>query len=174
MKIRTLDHPLEVLTMALQGEIFALEAAHVREILDLVPVTEVPGSQPFVNGIVNVRGKVVPLADLRLKFGMEQTPDTIDTRIVVIEIDIDRVPTVVGVRADKVYEVTELAPSTLADVPRVGMRWRPEYIRFIGKRGNDFIVVPDIARILSSNSTGSTAAASASDRKAAGLALANR
>lgn len=172
MKVKTLDHPLEVLTMALQGEIFALEATHVREILDLVPITEVPGGQPFVNGIINVRGKVVPLADLRLKFGMELKPDTIDTRIVVIEIDIDRVPTVVGIRADKVYEVTELAPSTLADVPRVGMRWRPEYIRFIGKRGNDFIVVPDIARILSLNSTEPTLAAS--DRKAAGLALASR
>jgi len=172
MKVKALDHPLEVLTMALQGEVFALEAAHVREILDLVPVTEVPGSQPFVFGIINVRGKVVPLADLRLKFGMEQKPDTIDTRIVVIEIDIDRVPTVVGIRADKVYEVTELAPSTLADVPRVGMRWRPEYIRFIGKRGNDFIVVPDIARILSLNSTEPTPAVS--DRKSAGLALASR
>lgn len=174
MKVKTLDHPLEVLTMALQGEVFALEAAHVREILDLVPVTDVPGSQPFVNSIINVRGKVVPLADLRLKFGMEQKPDNIDTRIVVIEIDIDRVPTVVGIRADKVYEVTELAPSTLAEVPRVGMRWRPEYIRFIGKRGNDFIVVPDIARILSPNSTEALVAVPASDRKAAGLALASR
>jgi purine-binding chemotaxis protein CheW len=149
MTIRMIDRPLEVLTMDLQGETFALEAAQVREILDLVPVTEVPGAQPFVNGLINVRGKVIPVADLRLKFGMDQAADTIDTRIVVIELEIDRVPTVVGIRADKVHEVLELSPSALTEVPRVGMRWRPEFIRFIGKRGTDFIVVPDIARILS-------------------------
>ncbi len=174
MTTRTMNRPLEVLTMDLQGETFALEAAQVREILDVIPVTEVPGSQPFVNGLINVRGKVIPVADLRLKFDMQQTADTIDTRIVVIEIDIDRVPTIVGLRADKVHEVIELAPSALAEVPRVGMRWRPEYIRFIGKRGSDFIVVPDIARILSQNSMEAAIVTPASDRKAAGLALASR
>lgn len=174
MKTWTMDRPLEVLTMDLQGQTFALEATQVREILDLVPVTEVPGSQPFVNGLINVRGKVVPVADLRLKFGMEQAPDTIDTRIVVIEIEIDRIPTIVGIRADKVHEVTELAPSALADVPRVGMRWRPEYIRFIGKRGNDFIIIPDIARILSSNSPEPANENPTPDRATASLAVASR
>lgn len=174
MKTWTIDQPLEVLTMDLQGQIFALEAAQVREILDLVPVTEVPGSQPFVNGLINVRGKVVPLADLRLKFGMEQAPDTIDTRIVVIELEIDRIPTIVGIRADKVHEVTELAPSALANVPRVGMRWRPDYIRFIGKRGNDFIVIPDIARILSSNPVEPANENPSPDRTTASFAAASR
>jgi len=172
MQANMLDEPLEVLTLALQGEIFALEAQQVREILDLVPVTEVPGAQPFVDKIINVRGKVVPVADLRLKFGMEQAEDTIDTRIVVIELDIDRMPAIVGIRADKVYEVTELAPSSLAEVPRVGMRWRPEYIRFIGKRGDDFIVVPDIARILSPNAIDLVAEQASSERKSASVALA--
>ena len=165
-----MDQPLEVLTMDLQGQRFALEAAQVREILDLVPVTEVPGSQPFINGLINVRGKVVPVADLRLKFGMEQTPDTIDTRIVVMEIEIDRIPTIVGIRADKVHEVTELAPSALAEVPRVGMRWRPDYIRFIGKRGTDFIVIPDMVRILSSNPA-EPANENPADRTTASLAV---
>lgn len=142
-----IDRPLEVLTLDLQGEIFALDAQQVREILDHVPITEVPGSQPFVNGLINVRGKVVPLADLRIKFGMEQKEATIDTRVVVIEIELDGLPTIVGIRADKVYEVTELAPAALEETPRLGMRWRPEFIRCIGKRGSDFIVVPDIGRI---------------------------
>jgi purine-binding chemotaxis protein CheW len=142
--------PLEVLTLGLQGEIFALEATYVREILDLVPITEVPNSEPFINGLINVRGKVVPLADLRLKFGMEQKPPTIDTRIVVIEVAIDGNPTIVGIRADKVYEITQVAAAALEETPRIGMRWRPEYIRCIGKRGADFIVVLDIERIFSS------------------------
>jgi purine-binding chemotaxis protein CheW len=143
-------HSLEVLTLALQGEVFALEVTHVREILDLVPITEVPNSRPFLNGLINVRGKVVPLADLRLKFGMEPTPPTIDTRIVVVEVEIDGDPVTVGLRADKVYEITEVAATALEETPRIGMRWRSEFIRCIGKRGTDFIVVLDIGRIFSS------------------------
>ncbi|TWB15272.1 purine-binding chemotaxis protein CheW [Nitrospirillum amazonense] len=141
--------PLEVLTLGLQGEVFALEAAQVREILDLIPVTGVPNSQPFVGGLINVRGKVVPLADLRLKFGMDLQPPTIDTRIVVTEVMIDGDPVIVGIRADKVYEITQVAASALEETPRIGMRWRPEYIRCIAKRGAEFIVVLDLERIFS-------------------------
>ncbi len=151
MSIWSGGRSLEVLTLALQGEVFALEVTHVREILDLVPITEVPNSQPFLNGLINVRGKVVPLVDLRLKFGMQQTAPTIDTRIVVVEVDIDGDPTTVGLRADKVYEITEVAAAALEETPRIGMRWRSEFIRCIGKHGNDFIVVLDIGRIFSSD-----------------------
>jgi purine-binding chemotaxis protein CheW len=152
---------LEVLTLALQGEIFALEVTHVREILDLVPITEVPNSRPFLNGLINVRGKVVPLADLRLKFGMEQTAPTIDTRIVVVEVEIDGDPVTIGLRADKVYEITEVAAASLEETPRIGMRWRSEFIRCIGKRGSDFIVVLDPGRIFSSSGSKENAPSSA-------------
>jgi purine-binding chemotaxis protein CheW len=153
MTVSNIAMPLEVLTLDLQGEIFALEASQVREILDFVNVTEVPGSQPFVNGLINVRGKVVPLADLRIKFGMEQKDATVDTRIVVIEIDIDGIPSIVGIRADKVHEVTELLPAALEETPKLGMKWQPDFIRCIGKRGTDFIVVPNIERIFSQTTT---------------------
>jgi purine-binding chemotaxis protein CheW len=141
---------LEVLTLSLDGHIFALQATHVREILDMVPITEMPTASPFVNGLINVRGKVVPLADLRHKFGMEQRPSTIDTRIVVIEIDLDGDQTTVGLLADKVYEVTEIAATAIEETPRIGMTWRHEYIHCIGKRGDDFIVVLDIGAVFSS------------------------
>ena len=148
------NHAIEVLTLGLQGEIFALDAVHVREILDLVPITEVPNSRPFVNGLINVRGRIVPLADLRLKFGMEVRPPTIDTRILAIEIELDGDPTLVGIRADKVYEVTELAPAALEETPKIGMKWPAEYIRCIGKRGAEFIVVLDIERIFARQGIG--------------------
>jgi purine-binding chemotaxis protein CheW len=138
---------LEVLTLSLDKQVFALEASHVREILDLVPVTEVPTSGAFVHGLINVRGKVVPLADLRTKFGMEQKPPTIDTRIVVIEIDLNGDLTTIGLLADKVYEVTELSAAVLEETPKIGMLWRHEYIRCIGKADDDFIVVLDIGAI---------------------------
>lgn len=147
------DKALEVLTLSLEGEIFAIEASYVREILDLVPITEVPGSKPFIGGLINVRGKVVPLADPRLKFGMERRPPNIDTRIVVIEIDLDGDATTVGIRADKVHEVTEVNAASLEETPKIGMKWRPEFVRCIGKRGADFIAVLDIARIFSSEAT---------------------
>jgi purine-binding chemotaxis protein CheW len=140
---------LEVLTLNLGGHVFALDAAHVREILDLVPTTEVPTAGPFVSYLINVRGQVVPLADLRHKFGMELRPSTIDTRIVVIEINIDGIQTTVGLLADKVYEVTELAPAALEETPKIGMVWRHEYIRCIGKCAEDFIVVLDMGAIFS-------------------------
>ncbi len=155
------DAALEVLTLDLEGEIFAIEASRVREILDLVPITEVPGSQPFVGGLINVRGKVVPLADPRLKFGMEQRPSTIDTRIVVIEIDLDGDATTIGIRADKVHEVTEVAAASLEETPKLGMRWRPEFVRCIGKRGNEFIAVLDIGRVFASEKSDDVVSAAA-------------
>jgi purine-binding chemotaxis protein CheW len=143
------DHAIEVLTLDLDGHTFAVPAAYVHEILDLVPVTEVPGASPFVAGLVNVRGRVVPFADLRHKFGMPIKPSTIDTRIVVIEVDLDGDRTMVGLVADKVHEVTEIAAADVEETPRIGLTWRREYIDCIGKLGNDFVVVLDIAEIFS-------------------------
>jgi purine-binding chemotaxis protein CheW len=145
------DEGLEVLTLDLEGEMFAIEAKHVREILDLVAITDVPRAPAFVNGLINVRGKVVPLADLRVRFGMEQKPPTVDTRIVVLELDVDGEPVIAGIRADKVHEVVEVAATALQEAPKVGMRWRPEFIRCIGKRGDDFMIVLDIARVFSAD-----------------------
>ena len=148
---------IETLTLDMQGETFAVEAVLVSEILDMVPVTEVPNSQPFANGLINVRGKVVPLADLRVKFGMEQAPPTIDTRIVVVDIDLNGVPTTIGILADKVHEVTELSTASLTETPKVGMRWRAEYIRCIARHQDDFIIVLDLPTILSSGLTDTSA-----------------
>ncbi|MEP9375389.1 chemotaxis protein CheW [Aquabacter sp. CN5-332] len=150
------DHALEVVTLSLDDNVFALEACHVREILDLVPVTEVPTSNPFVGGLINVRGKVVPLADLRHKFGMALRPPTVDTRIIVIEIDLDGDRTTIGLLADKVYEVTQMAPAALEETPKIGMAWRQEFIRCIAKREGAFVVVLDIAAVFASGRQGTS------------------
>src|SRR5487761_2153242 len=91
------DGAMKALTLRLDDEIFAIEAESVREILDLVPVTEVPNAPAFVGGLINVRGRVVPLADLRVVFGMAQPPADQDTRIVVLETEIGGEATVVGI-----------------------------------------------------------------------------
>jgi purine-binding chemotaxis protein CheW len=113
-----------------------------------VPVTKVAGARAFVPSVINVRGNVIPLADLRIRFGMPQLDDSADTRIVVIEIELDGEPVLVGVTADKVYEVTEISQTDVQQTPRVGMHWKPEFIRFIAKWREEFVIVPNMERIL--------------------------
>jgi purine-binding chemotaxis protein CheW len=138
---------LEVLTFDIAGETFAIEAVIVREILDLLPETLVPGARPFVASVLNFRGRVIPLADIRLAFGMEATRTTNDSRIIVIELELDGEPVLIGVRTDKVNEVTTLTKTASEPPPSVGMRWRADYIDCLVKRGNDFIIVPNMHAI---------------------------
>jgi purine-binding chemotaxis protein CheW len=137
----------QVLMLGLAGEVFALNACQVREILDPVPVTRVPGAKPYVSSILNVRGKVIPLADLRLRFGMPPASVTPDSRFIVLEIDLGGEPTTIGIVADKVYEVTDLDMTSLQKAPPIGMHWQPEFIAGIGKWKDEFIVVPNLERI---------------------------
>ena len=138
----------QVLMLGLADEVLAIDARQVREILDPIPVTRVPGAKPYVASLINVRGKIIPLADLRLRFGVPPTPITPETRFVVIEIDLDGDLTTIGVIADKVYEVTEFDGSTLQKTPPVGTHWRPEFLAGIAKWKDEFIVLPDMAKIL--------------------------
>ncbi len=140
---------LQVLMVGLGNEIFAIEADIVREIIDPVPATRVAGARAFLPALINVRGNVIPLADLRLRFDMPKRAETADTRIVVVEIEIDGDPVALGIIADKVYEVTEISTAEVQQVPRLGRHWRPEFIRFIIKWNDEFIIVPDLEKILS-------------------------
>jgi purine-binding chemotaxis protein CheW len=142
------DGSMQVVMIGLGDEKFALDAELVREIIDPVPVTKVAGARSFVPSVINVRGNVIPLADLRIRFGMPQSENSAETRIVVIEVEIDNEPVLVGLTADKVYEVTEISQTDVQQTPRVGMHWRPEFIRFITKWREEFVIVPNMERIL--------------------------
>ena len=139
---------LQVLMVGLGNEIFAVETDMVREIIDPVPVTRVAGARAFLPALINVRGNVIPLADLRIRFGMPGMEQTADTRIVVVEVEIDGDPVTLGLLADKVYEVTEVSTRHTQQTPRLGSHWRPEFIRFITKWNDEFVIVPDMSRIL--------------------------
>jgi purine-binding chemotaxis protein CheW len=86
-------------------------------------VTRVAGARAFLPALINVRGNVIPLADLRLRFGMPAAAETADTRIVVVEVEIDGDPVTFGIIADKVYEVTELSSQDTQQTPRMGLHW---------------------------------------------------
>lgn len=141
------DGELEVLAFGLGGETFAIEAALVQEILDLLPETAVPGADPLVSHVINFRGRVIPLANLRPAFGMEPAADTRDSRIVVIELAAGEGVELIGLRADKVNEVTTLAATACEAPPAIGMRWPREHVRGLVRHGESLVVVPDLHRI---------------------------
>lgn len=140
--------PMRVLMMGIGDDVLAIEAGMVREIIDPIPATRVAGARPHLPGVINVRGNVIPLADIRIRFGLEPRPATADTRIVVMEIVVDGDPVVVGVLADKVHDVTDIVPSDAQEAPRVGVDWSPDFIRFITRWGGGLVIVPDMERIL--------------------------
>jgi len=141
------DGSLQVLMLGLGQEILAIETSAVREIIDPVPATPVAGARAFVPALANVRGNIIPLADLHVRFGLPRPAASADTRIVVMEITVDGEPLVVGLTADKVYEVAELSLATKQQTPQFGGGWRPELIRFVAKWRDEFVIVPDLETV---------------------------
>jgi len=140
----------QYITFRLGDELFAIGVSQVREVLEIGRVTHVPTAPEYMRGVVNVRGKAIPVVDLRQRFGLSRGADTLHTRIVVMELDLDGESTVVGGVADSVHEVIELEPAQIEPPPRIAMRWRTEFIRGMGRRGDDFIIILDIDAVFSS------------------------
>ena len=137
------------LTFRLGDELFAIDVDQVREVLEMETITTVPNAPEFMRGIINVRGSVVPVVDLRTKFGMAATEKTVDTRVVVMELDLDGELTVLGSLADSVHEVIELSAEVIEPPPKLGNRWRTKFIKGVGKRDERFILILDIDRVFS-------------------------
>ena len=116
----------------------------VREVLDAVPVTKVPRSPDFMLGVINLRGSVVPVVDMRLKFGMDSAEKSRDTCIVVMEIALEGETTVIGALADAVEEVLELTEAQIEPAPKLGTRLNTEFIRGMGKRDEQFIILLEV------------------------------
>jgi purine-binding chemotaxis protein CheW len=154
MTTTAITETTQYLTYKLADEVFAVDVAKVREILDFTPATKVPGTPEFMRGVINVRGNVVPVVDMRLKFGLTKTEKTVDTCIVVMEITVDEDTTVLGALVDSVQEVFEIEASQIEPPPRMGTRWRTEFIKGIGKRNNELIIILDIDRVFSSSELG--------------------
>lgn len=139
----------QYITFKLGDELFAIDVAQVREVLELPPITRVPTSPAYMRGVVNVRGKAIPVVDLRAKFGLPAATDTVHSRIVVMELELDGESTVVGGVADSVQEVIELEPAQIEPPPRIAMRWRTELINGMGRRGDEFIIILNIHAVFS-------------------------
>ncbi len=149
----------QYLTFKLEDEIFALDISKVREVLDYTTVTKVPKTPEFMRGVINLRGSVVPVVDLRLKFGMSMTERTVNTCIIITEVTVDNETTVVGALADSVQEVLDLEQTQIEAAPKIGTRLDTEFIRGMGKRENQFVMILDIDKLFSSNELAQVAGA---------------
>ena len=141
----------QYLSFKLGEEIFALDISKVREVLDFTTVTKVPRTPEFMRGVINLRGSVVPVVDLRLKFGMTITEKTVNTCIIIVEVTVDDETAILGALADSVQEVMDLGPEHIEPAPKIGTRLNTAFIKGMGKRDDRFVILLDIDRIFSAN-----------------------
>ncbi|MEN8258944.1 MAG: chemotaxis protein CheW [Thermodesulfobacteriota bacterium] len=139
----------QYLTFKLDEEYFTVNVRNVREILEYMKITKMPDAPHFMQGIINVRGGIVPVIDLRQKFSMGQTDPTPTTRIVVMEIKKETGNLVIGTLADSVKEVIELTAEQIEPPPDIGSHWQREYLKGVGKYNNEFIMLLDIDKLFS-------------------------
>jgi purine-binding chemotaxis protein CheW len=151
MSVTEITETRQYLTFKLGNEIFATEVAKVREVLDFTKITEIPRTPDFMSGVINLRGSVVPVVDLRLCFEMSKTVTTRNTCIVVVEVLLDAESFVIGALADSVEEVIDLEPDQIQPPPRIGTRIRTDFIKGMGKRESEFIMILDIDRVFSAD-----------------------
>jgi len=139
----------QYLTFTLDDELFALNIGWVKEILDDTNITRIPRTPEFIRGVINVRGHAVPVVDLRLKFNMSRTEMTVNTCVIITEIEMDGEKTVIGALADSVQEVVELRPDQIDPPPRMGAAVETRYMVGMGKRNDQFIIILDINGVFS-------------------------
>lgn len=147
------------LTFKLGSEEFGLEILKVQEIIQMQSITRVPRTPEFVRGVINLRGKVIPVVDLRLKFGMESTEDTERTCIVVVQIRNATSVVVMGTIIDEVREVLDIPEASIEDTPSFGTSIDTEFILGMGKIGQNVKILLDIDKVLSAQEISSVVAA---------------
>ena len=145
-----IEETIQYLTFTLDGESYATEITKVREVLEHTEVTRVPRTPEYMQGVINLRGNVVPVIDLRMQFGLESAEVTVDTCIIIIEVNIDGQSTVLGALADSVQEVIDLRPAQLEPVPTLGTRVNNKFIQAMGKNSDgSFIIMLNMDKVFS-------------------------
>jgi len=149
MAVASITETTQYLTFRLEDELFALDIGKVREVLDFTSITKVPQTPDYMRGVINLRGSVVPVVDLRLKFGMEMAQKTVNTCVIIVEVELLGEKVVMGAMADAVQEVLDLEPDQIEPPPRIGTKMNTDFIRGMGKHNDQFIIILDIDKIFS-------------------------
>jgi purine-binding chemotaxis protein CheW len=141
----------QYLTLGLDGETFGIGIRNVREILDLRPISKIPHAPNFLLGMIDVRGTSFPIVDLRIKLDLPSVPATEATRIIILDVPMGDRFVGVGFVADCVFEVTGIDESQIELPPSVGGRWKSDYLAGIGRKGDGFVIIFDLARLMASS-----------------------
>jgi purine-binding chemotaxis protein CheW len=142
------DREGKYLTFALAQEEYGLEILKVREIIGYIDVTAVPQTPHYVTGVINLRGQVIPVIDLRAKFGMETADITDETCIIVVEISEDRRKYSTGIVVDRVQEVLDIAGQDIEEAPNFDRNVDTDFILGMGKVGDAVKILLDIDKVL--------------------------
>ncbi len=140
------------LTFSLSEEQFGLEILKVREIIGYMEITAVPQTPGYIKGVINLRGQVIPVVDLRAKFGMETTETTEETCIIVVEIEQDARRFNTGIVVDCVQEVLDIGDESIEPAPHLGTNVNTDFILGMGKINNSVKILLDIDKVLSGTS----------------------
>ncbi len=151
MSVATIEGTTQYLTYKLGDETFALDISKVREVLDFTTVTKVPRTPEFMRGVINLRGSVVPVVDLRLKFGMTKTEKSVNTCVIIVEVNVDGETTILGALADSVQEVLDLDAGHIEPAPKIGSTVYHDFIRGMGKHNEQFIIILDVDKVFSAD-----------------------
>ena len=154
MTVAEIRETTQYLSFTLSDEVFAVDVARVREILEFTGTTRIPQVPEYMRGVINLRGSVVPVIDLRLLFGLTRTERSINTCVIVLEIAMDEGTIIVGALADSVREVLELEPAEIEAAPRLGARLNTDFIKGMGKHNDQFLMLLDIDKLLNDDTLG--------------------
>lgn len=160
-----IEETTQFLTFTLADEVFAVDIRRVKEVLEYTPMTKVPRTPESMCGVINLRGSVVPVMDLRIKFGMPPSERTVNTCIIIIEVSVKDTVTVLGAMADSVKEVMSLDPDQVDPPPKIGTSMRTDFIRGMGKHGKQFIIILDTNKVFSDDELNSVHQAGASGKR---------
>jgi purine-binding chemotaxis protein CheW len=141
----------QYLSFRLGDEVFALDILKVREVLDFTSVTKIPKVPDFMRGVINLRGSVVPVIDLRLKFGMPETEKTVNTCVIIVDVEFEGTSIVIGALADSVSEVFDLDSTEIEPSPKMGTQIRTDFLKGMGRHGDGFVMILDIDRVFTAD-----------------------
>ena len=144
----------QYLTFCLADEQYGLDVLQVREVLELPRVTRVPRMSSFMKGVINIRGSVVPVIDLRLKLGLAEVLKNVHTRVVIIKVVANEEKIAMGIQVDSVQEVVDISPNEISPTPQIGTQIDADYISGIAKVASGFVILINLGNVFNNQDLG--------------------
>lgn len=136
------------LSFELDGEVYCMDILKAKELMGMVEITPLPQTPPYVRGVINLRGRVIPVVDLRVKFGLKVKEDNKSTSIIVADVEFQGTPLLIGVVVDAVREVVNIPDDKISSIPYINAKVKAEYIRGIANRSEEMLIILDVIHVL--------------------------